>query len=173
MDEIELTGYFPGAIGRVTELQAIYYHRYWQMGLYFEAKAATELSAFLSRFDPARDGAWFARINEQIVGAIFIDGIDAEGEGARLRWFIVAPDYQGCGLGNRLMQEAVSFCKKVGYRRVYLTTFSGLNAARHLYEKFGFRLYHEAEGSHLTGSAALIEQRFALVLPSDDETAQC
>jgi len=172
MDEIELTGYVPGAIGRVTELQATYYHTHWQLGLYFEAKAATELSAFLNRFDPTRDGAWFARIKGEIVGAIFIDGSDAEGEGARLRWFIVAPEYQGCGLGNRLMQEAVSFCRKAGYKRVYLTTFSGLNTARHLYEKFGFRLYHEEDGSHLTGTASLVEQRFALVLPGDDDSLQ-
>jgi GNAT superfamily N-acetyltransferase len=167
MDEIELTGYVPGAIGRVTELQAAYYYTHWQLGLYFEAKAASELSAFLSRFNPARDGAWFARVKDEIVGAVFIDGIDADGEGARLRWFIVAPGYQGCGLGNRLMHAAVCFCQKANYKRVYLTTFSGLNAARHLYEKFGFRLYYEGEGSHLTGSASLVEQKFALVLSGD------
>ena len=168
MDDIELGGYVPGTIGRVTELQATYYHTHWKLGLYFEAKAATEMSAFLSRFDAAHDGAWIARVKDEIVGAIFIDGIDADGEGARLRWFIIAPAYQGCGLGNRLMHEAVSFCKKAGYKRVYLTTFSGLSAARHLYEKFGFRLYHEEDGSHLTGSSSLIEQKFALVLPGDD-----
>jgi RimJ/RimL family protein N-acetyltransferase len=172
MDETELIGYFPGAIGRVTELQATYYHTHWNMGLYFEARAATELSAFLSRFDPARDGAWIARVKDEVVGAIFIDGIDGDGEGARLRWFIIAPAYQGHGLGNRLMGEAVGFCKKAGYRRVYLTTFSGLNAARHLYEKFGFRLYHEADGSHLTGNSSLTEQKFVLTLSDDHDRSQ-
>jgi GNAT superfamily N-acetyltransferase len=162
--EIELTGYQPGAIGRITELQGAYYAKHWNLGLYFEAKAATEMSAFLTRFDPARDGAWFARVGEEIVGGIFIDGIDAEGEGARLRWFIIDPKNQGHGLGNRLMQAAVSFCKQVGYKRVYLTTFSGLNTARHLYEKFGFNLYHEEDGTHLTGNPSLVEQKFALTL---------
>jgi GNAT superfamily N-acetyltransferase len=166
MDEIEITGYVPGAIGRITELQATYYAAHWELGLYFEAKAATELAAFVSRFNPATDGVWLARQDGAIVGSIFIDGSDAEGEGARLRWFIIAEGYQGRGLGNRLMQEAVSFCKQAGFRRVYLTTFAGLDTARHLYEKFGFRLCAEVDGSHLTGKSSLVEQVFELFLPT-------
>ncbi len=166
MDEIKLTGYEPGVIGRVTELHGTYYHKHWNLGLYFEAKVATELSAFLTRFDPEHDGAWIAKVADEVVGSIFIDGHDAEG--VRLRWFIIDPAYQGCGIGNRLMQAAVSFCKNAGFSRVYLTTFAGLDTARHLYEKFGFQLYHEEDGSHLTGTSALIEQKFELLLPENN-----
>jgi GNAT superfamily N-acetyltransferase len=164
MDEIELTGYVPGAIGRMTELQAAYYARHWGLGLYFEAKAATEMAAFMSRFDPARDGIWLARDREAIVGGIVIDGKDAAGEGARLRWFIVAEGYQGRGVGNRLMQAAMDFCRQAGFRRVYLTTFAGLDAARHLYEKHGFRVCREVDGTHLTGTSALTEQVLEVIL---------
>lgn len=163
-DEIELTGYIPGALGRIVELHGTYYAAHWDLGLYFEAKVATELGAFFSRFDPAHDGAWFARTGDEIIGGIFIDGSDAEGRGARLRWFIVDPMYQGRGLGNRLMAEAISFCRQKPFQRVYLTTFAGLDAARHLYEKFGFKLCHEKEGSHLTGKSSLVEQVFELLL---------
>jgi GNAT superfamily N-acetyltransferase len=165
MDAIELSGYEPGALGRIVELQALYYHQYWDLGLYFEAKAASELAAFLSRFDPAHDGAWFAKLNGEIIGGIFIDGSDAEGLGARLRWFIIDPRYQGVGLGNQLMEAAVSFCRQAGFRRVYLTTFAGLAAARHLYEKYGFRLCGEVDGTHLTGKASMVEQVLELILP--------
>lgn len=164
MSEIELTGYIPGAIGAVTQLHGAYYHEHWDLGLYFEAKVASELVAFLIRFDPAYDGIWLARDGEKIVGAIVIDGVDAEGKGARLRWFIIDPAYQGRGLGNRLMEAAMSFCKRVGFRQVYLTTFAGLNTARHLYEKHGFRLCREEDGSYLTGKSALIEQVFEVIL---------
>ncbi len=166
VDEIVLTGYAPGVIGRITELHGTYYHEHWDLGLYFEAKVATELAAFLSRFNPAHDGVWIAQTNREIVGAVFIDGSDAEGQGARLRWFIIAPDYQGRGLGNRLMEEAMAFCRRVGFRRVYLTTFAGLDAARHLYEKHGFRLCHEEDGSHLTGKSSLVEQVFEWMPPT-------
>ena len=172
MDEIELSGYEPGALGRIVELQAVYYHQYWDLGLYFEAKAASEMAEFLMRFDPARDGAWFAKVNSDagtsgsaaIIGGIFIDGSDADGLGARLRWFIIDPRYQGYGVGNRLMVAAVSFCRQAGFKRVYLTTFAGLAAARHLYEKYGFRLCSEVDGTHLTGKASMTEQVLELIL---------
>ena len=63
-------GYIPGSIGRISELHGTYYHRYWDFGLYFEAKVATELSTFLQRFDEKQNG--------RIEGAIVIDGIHAE-----------------------------------------------------------------------------------------------
>lgn len=164
-DDIQIVaGYLPGAIGRITELHGSYYSQHWGLGLYFEAKVATELASFFSNFDPERDGAWFARSGETIVGGIFISGQDADGLGARLRWFILDPAMQGAGLGNRLMREAIDFCQRKGFARVYLTTFAGLVSARHLYDKFGFQLSHEEDGSHLTGSAALVEQVLELNL---------
>lgn len=170
MDAIELvTGYVPGMIGWVTQIQGIYYAENHGLGLYFEAKAAAELAAFMSSYNPDCDGAWLARIGETMVGAIFIVGGAAKGEGARLRWFIIDPAYQGRGIGHRLINEAVAFCKQRGFKRIYLTTFAGLHAARHLYEQAGFRLYHEEDGTHLTGSSALVEQKFELLL---NETAE-
>src|SRR4051812_47472012 len=120
--EIELTtGYRPGVIGRIAELHGTYYAKHWNLGLYFEAKVATEVAAFVSRYDAQRDGLWAACDGEKIVGAVFIDGGDANGEGARLRWFILDPAYQGRGIGNRLMQAATAFCDQRGYKRTYLT----------------------------------------------------
>ncbi len=165
MDEIVLTGYIPGALGRIVELHGGYYHQHWDLGLYFEAHVATELAEFLSHFDPARDGAWFARFGDQIVGGIFIVGSDPNG--ARLRWFILDPAYQGRGVGNRLMHAAMAFCVEKRFPRVYLTTFKGLMSARHLYEKFGFRLCHEEDGTALTGNSSLIEQVFEWFPPTN------
>lgn len=73
-----LAGHIPGAIGRVTELHGIYYSQYWEFGLYFEAKVATELSEFLSRFDKARDGFWVAEYDGKIAGSVSIDGIESK-----------------------------------------------------------------------------------------------
>jgi GNAT superfamily N-acetyltransferase len=163
---IELTSYIPGALGRMTELHGIYYAAHWGLGLDLEARVATDLAAFFTRFDPASDGAWFARVNDHIVGGVLIDGTKAQvlGVGAKLRYFIVDPAYQGLGIGNRLLTEAIAFCKDRGYKRVYLSTFGGLNAARHLYEKVGFRLYHEENSSHLTIRTPLVDQEFELIL---------
>jgi GNAT superfamily N-acetyltransferase len=164
MDEITITGYTPGALGRIVELHGTYYAEHWSLELYFEAKVAAELGEFLSRFDAGHDGAWYAQVESQVVGGIFIDGSRAADEGARLRWFIVDPAYQGHGLGRRLMDVAMTFCRGKGFRRVYLTTFEGLTAARHLYEKHGFVLIGEEDGTHLTGDSSLTEQVFECIL---------
>ena len=162
VDEVKIGGYVPGAIGRVTELHAEYYSRDWDFGLYFEAKVAAGLAEFLLRFDAARDGFWTASLEGSIEGAIAIDGLHADSDGAHLRWFILSDAMRGRGVGNRLMREAIGFCRSRRYRRVFLSTFEGLKAARHLYEKFGFRLAQQAQGTQW--GLPVTEQRFVLEL---------
>nr|MBA2680614.1 GNAT family N-acetyltransferase [Ktedonobacteraceae bacterium] len=99
------TGYLPGAIGRIVELHGTYYAEHWNLGLFFEAKAAIEIAAFLQDFDQEKDGLWLALQDGQIVGAVVIVGREAEEQRARLRWFILDPKVQGQGVGNRLMHE--------------------------------------------------------------------
>jgi GNAT superfamily N-acetyltransferase len=165
MEEITITGYTPGALGRIVELHGSYYAEHWDLGSYFEAKVAVDMGEFLGGFDAAHDGAWFAQVEGQIIGGIFISGSRAAEENGRLRWFIVDPAYQGRGLGRRLMEAAMAFCREKGFRRVYLTTFEGLTAARHLYEKHGFVLIGEEDATDLTGNSALTEQVFECILP--------
>ncbi|MFH1480080.1 MAG: GNAT family N-acetyltransferase [Pseudomonadota bacterium] len=162
MTGIEIRGYIPGAIGKITGLHATYYSKYWGFGLFFESKVATGMCEFLNRFKKAHDGFWVAAVQGQIVGSITIDGVKSETDGAHLRWFIVDPACQGQGIGNRLIQEAVDFCKKMRFRRVYLWTFQGLDPARHLYEKHGFRLVKEHEGTQW--GLAVKEQMYELTL---------
>jgi GNAT superfamily N-acetyltransferase len=162
MSAIKLSGYIPGAIGRIAELHGTYYSKHWGFDLFFESKVAIELSEFLRRFDEARDGFWVASIEEKIVGSIAIDGVHGDSKGAHLRWFIVAPEIQGQGIGKMLIKETVEFCRKKEFGRIYLWTFAGLDPARHLYEKFGFRLCEEHEGNQW--GRTVTEQRFELIL---------
>jgi len=163
MPEIEIRrGYVPGSIGRIAELHGAYYYAHWGFGLFFEAKVATELSTFLSRYDEERDGFWTAVAEGRVEGAVAIDGIHAEEEGAHLRWFILSDALRGKGAGSLLIQGAIDFCRTRGYRRIYLWTFEGLNAARHLYEKSGFRLVEQHRG--IQWGTEVNEQRFELAL---------
>jgi GNAT superfamily N-acetyltransferase len=159
--EIE-SGYVPGSIGRVAELHGIYYHNHWHFGLFFESKVAVELSEFLKRFDGRRDGFWTVSMNGRVQGAIAIDGIHAQQKGAHLRWFIVSDALRGKGAGNRLLDTAVEFCRRRGYHKIYLWTFGGLGAARHLYKKAGFRLVEAHTGTQW--GTQVNEQRFEYVL---------
>jgi GNAT superfamily N-acetyltransferase len=163
MSDIQIfRGYIPGSLGRVAELHGTYYHQHWGFGLFFEAKVATELAAFLGRYDDQNDGFWTAAVGDRIEGSITIDGVHAAAEGAHLRWFILSDELRGKGVGNQLINTAMAFCRSLGYRRVYLWTFEGLGAARHLYEKNGFKLAEQHKGRQW--GREVNEQRFELVL---------
>jgi GNAT superfamily N-acetyltransferase len=155
---VEIGGYCPGAIGRVAQMHAEYYHRHWGFGLFFEAKVAKELTEFLCRFDKGQDGFWTLRRGGRVEGAIALDGMNAATEGAHLRWFIVSQELKGKGWGRRLITEAVAFCDRHAYQRIGLWTFAGLDAARHLYDAFGFHLASQEEGEQW--GTRVVEQRY-------------
>lgn len=163
MNEIEIRkGYVPGAIGRVVELHGAYYHTYWGFGAFFEAKVAGGLAEFINRHDDQRDGLWTATTNGRVEGSIAIDGANVTQEGAHLRWFIISDAHRGQGVGNQLINIAINFCRIKKYPRVYLWTFEGLHAARHLYEQAGFVLVEQHIGSQW--GTEVEEQRFELRL---------
>ena len=153
-----LAGYLPGCIGRVTALHASYYQPLVGFGLAFECKVARELADVCEYYDDRRDGLWLARTPDGIQGSIAIDGSRADAEGAHLRWFIASDRVRGQGVGTALIAAAMAFCDERAYRRVYLWTFDGLQAARALYERAGFELVHQQRGSQW--STEVEEQRF-------------
>lgn len=154
------TGYKPGAIGRIVELHGTYYHDHWGFGHYFETKVATELSEFFRRYDKNRDGIWIATLNGRVEGSVIIDGMHTGSEGAHLRWFMVSDTLRGKGVGRKLIKRAIDFCQNKRYKRIYLWTFEGLDAARHLYEAVGFKLIKQQSG--VQWGTEVIEQYFVL-----------
>ena len=162
MQDIEISGYYPGVVGKITEIHAVYYHENWGFDASFETQVGRELSEFVSRFDADQDGLWVATKNGEFAGAIAVDGENAFADGARLRWFIVAPAFQKCGIGKELILQAVNFCKGKRYPKVYLWTFEGLDGARRLYEAVSFRLCEE--NLETQWGQTLKEQKFELTL---------
>jgi GNAT superfamily N-acetyltransferase len=163
MDDVEIQrGYFPSSIGLVLELHARYYHAHWGFGVLFEAQLARGLAEFFGRYDELRDGFWIAAVSGRVEGSITIDGAHGADTGAHLRWFIMSDALRGKGVGTRFIHTAVDFCRAKRYRRVFLRTFAGLDAARHLYEKIGFELVDEHPG--IQSGTEVIEQRFELSL---------
>lgn len=109
-----------------------------------------------------RDCLWSLSINGTIEGSITIDGSSERQNIAHLRWFIMSDSLRGSGAGNYLMKQAISFCEQKEYEMVYLWTFQGLDSARHLYEKYGFRLIEERSGKRWGFNVT--EQRFDAVI---------
>ena len=145
LSDVRLTGYFPGAIGKITELHATYYHDNWGLDVSFETQVGRELSEFISGFQENQDGFWVATLAGHFAGSIAIDGKQGKVHEARLRWLIVDPAFQGRGIGKLLLETSLDFCKSTGYKRIYLWTFKGLDTARQLYEQAGFQLREERD----------------------------
>lgn len=137
---MDITGYYPGVIGQITTLHAVYYKKHWGLDHSFEAQVARELSDFITHFDEKRDGLWNVASGEALAGCIAIAGDRDQTEDARLRWYIVDPRWQGQGIGRALITKAIDFSGAAGYKRIYLWTFQGLNQAQSIYERNGFRL---------------------------------
>ncbi|WP_400245914.1 GNAT family N-acetyltransferase [Niallia sp. JL1B1071] len=82
---------------------------------------------------------------------------------AHLRWFILDEHYQGLGVGTKLLETAINYCKEQSYQHIYLWTISILHAARHLYAKYDFTLSEEKENVEWC-SERVIEERWDLEL---------
>nr|WP_256326533.1 helix-turn-helix domain-containing GNAT family N-acetyltransferase [Pseudomonas sp. NFACC13-1] len=138
-------GYRPGVIGRIVQMHADYYARHSNFGQSFESLVASDMAELMGRLHNPRNEVWVVLDGERIVGSIAIDG-EGEGGSAVLRCFILDDSARGKGAGRRLLAEAMKFCDEWGFSSTILWTFQGLDAARKLYEAFGFRLEQEQEG---------------------------
>ncbi|MGF6372593.1 GNAT superfamily N-acetyltransferase [Paraburkholderia sp. RAU6.4a] len=101
-------------------------------------------------------GLWLYVENGRTLASVVIDGDNDTGV-AHLRWFIVDDSLRGAGIGRQLLSHAMRFVDE-RFDETYLWTFKGLDAARHLYESFGFRLSEESEGTQW--GTRVVEQRF-------------
>ena len=160
MADIELAGYRPGSLAGTIALHMDYYSAEWGFGAEFETKLASEMGAFVARMDSTDDLFLTAWRDGALAGSITLDATGGGEMGAHLRWFIVSDRARGTGLGGRLMDEVMRFAGARGHNRLWLTTFAGLDPARRLYEKHGFKLAEESDDDQWSGGVR--EQLFTL-----------
>jgi DNA-binding MarR family transcriptional regulator/GNAT superfamily N-acetyltransferase len=105
----------------------------------FEGLCAQIVADFVNKYDAKLERCWIAEMNGENVGCVMLVKDDVPGV-ARIRLLIVDPKARGLGLGHRLTDECVKFARATGYKKITLWTHSILKAARHTYEKAGFKL---------------------------------
>jgi DNA-binding MarR family transcriptional regulator/GNAT superfamily N-acetyltransferase len=132
-----------GDMGWIVHREGELYAQEYGFDETFEALAARIVADFLTDFDPKRERCWIAEVNGQNVGHIFLVKHPTEPSIAKLRLLLVEPSARGLNLGSTLVQECVNFARSVGYKKITLWTQSILLAARHVYQKAGFRLVEE------------------------------
>ena len=81
---------------------------------------------------------------------------------ARIRLLLLDPQARGLGLGARLVDECIGFARRAGYQKITLWTHSVLTAARHIYQKAGFKLMRTER--HRSWGKPVVSEHWDLVL---------
>ncbi|KAL1880529.1 hypothetical protein VTK73DRAFT_5729 [Phialemonium thermophilum] len=165
-----LPGYRPGILARCLESHMVYYSKTDGWGAAAEAVLAIGLGDLVKRLSHPVNEVWAAVETRKdaaqgdagrIVGTIWVDGENLGEAGvAHIRAFIVDEHMRGLGLGRKLLDEAMTFVHKVGFREVMLRTMRSLSRARKLYEAAGFVQIGETYSERFGSPACVLEYRW-------------
>lgn len=144
----------PGDLGWVVHRHAVLYHAEYGWGAPFEALVARVAADFVQQYDAAREYAWIAERDGEIVGSVFLTKADEHT--AKLRLLYVEPSARGLGIGRLLVRTCIDGARERGYRRMTLWTNAVLSAARGIYVAEGFTLVH-SEPHELFGAREIGE----------------
>jgi len=86
--------------------------------------------------------AYFVLVREgRVVGGGGIAPLTGgEPEVCELRKMYFLGEVRGHGQGRRMLQQCIDTARQFGYRRCYLETLTGMDAAQHLYADAGFEV---------------------------------
>ena len=126
----------------------------------FEGLCAQIVADFVYNFDARLERCWIAERNGDYVGSVML--VKDSETVARIRLLLVDPKARGLGLGTRLTSECIAFARAANYRKITLWTHRKLYAARHIYEKAGFKLIRTER--HKSWSQTVVSEHWDLAL---------
>jgi putative acetyltransferase len=98
-----------------------------------------EVAAMSQSYGAPRSAYFVVEQEGEIVGGAGVAPLaGAEFEVCELRKMYLLPTARGHGAGTVLLRHCMRSARGFGYQICYLETLSGMDAARHLYEKAGF-----------------------------------
>jgi len=157
--DLVIRSYRSGELGVVSNRHCVLYREEYGFDHTFENYLLDGMSRFLWECG-GKGEVWVVDYWGRVMGAIAI--VETGEREAQLRWFYLEASCRGLGLGKRLMETALSYCEGRGLEKVFLWTVKDLEAARHLYEKFGFSLVETNE--HFLWGRQIVEEKWERAL---------
>lgn len=149
----------PGDLGEIVRMHGDLYAREHGFSMGFEAYVAGTLAAYDWPLG-GRERLWIVEKAGQMAGTIaIVRGADAA---AQLRWLLLRAELRGKGLGQAMVEEAVSFSRLAGYSSIFLWTIGSLTSATSVYRRVGFTLTEKK--THELWGATRTEERYDLSL---------
>jgi putative acetyltransferase len=107
-----------------------------------------EVAAMSQSYAAPRSAYFVVEQDGAIVGGAGVAQLaGADFEVCELRKMYFLPMARGQGAGTVLLRRCLRAARGYGYQICYLETLNGMNAARHLYTKAGFRTLHNPLGA--------------------------
>jgi DNA-binding MarR family transcriptional regulator/N-acetylglutamate synthase-like GNAT family acetyltransferase len=156
-----------GDMGWVVARHGVLYGREHGWNERIEGMTAEIVASFVANHDAKRERCWIAERDGENVGCVFL--VKKTERVAQLRLLLVEPHARGLGIGARLVAECERFARQAGYRKIRLWTHSILTAARHIYQRAGYRLV--ATDTHDTFGPMLVGETWELSLTDRDAAA--
>ena len=119
-------------------LRVRYPDKHAEIDAYFESQdLEAQLNSIIEPSESAPNEVLLALVNEQPAGTVMLNQVDdATCEMNRL---FVPDEYRGQSIGRRLCVELIDTAKRLGYRRMRLSTGIHHTEAKGLYLSLGFR----------------------------------
>jgi len=107
-----------------------------------------EIAAMSASYGAPRSAYFLVEHQGEVVGGAGVAPLaGADFEVCELRKMYFLPQARGQGAGTVLLRRCLRAARGFGYQTCYLETLSGMDAARHLYAKAGFRALREPLGA--------------------------
>ena len=95
----------------------------------------------LHDFTPPKGKIFIAQKSNQTVGTASIKKIRPET--AEIKRMYVKSEFQGNGIGNLLLENAIEEAKRIDAKEIFLDSPPPFKPAHKLYEKYGFKIFQE------------------------------
>ena len=98
-----------------------------------------EVDHMSSAYAQPRSSYFVVEASERVIGGAGVAPLEGgEADVCELRKMYFLPEARGIGAGAAMMQRCLAAARAHGFRRCYLETLTGMDAAQALYAKSGF-----------------------------------